>query len=93
MPNVTIEVRRQCSPQEEQQIIAAVHAALMEGLKTPEWDKAKVPPRIGGYGEAFPRPRSIWGSRSMFRRGLTPIRNGRAANCTRVIGNIRCSRA
>ena len=39
MPNVTIEVRRQYSPQEEEQIIAAVHAALMEGIKTPAWDK------------------------------------------------------
>src|SRR5712691_9441678 len=39
MPNVTIEVRRQYSPTEEESIIAAVHAALMEGLKTPGWDK------------------------------------------------------
>ena len=39
MPNVTIEVRRQYAPDEETQIIAAVHAALMEGLKTPEWDR------------------------------------------------------
>jgi len=39
MPNVTIEVRRQYSRQEEQQIVKAVHAALMEGLKTPEWDR------------------------------------------------------
>jgi phenylpyruvate tautomerase PptA (4-oxalocrotonate tautomerase family) len=39
MPNVTIEVRRQYAPDEEGQIIAAVHAALMEGLKTPEWDR------------------------------------------------------
>lgn len=39
MPNVTIEVRKQYTPQEEEQIIAAVHAALMEGLKTPEWDR------------------------------------------------------
>ena len=39
MPNVTIEVRRQYSPQEEEQIIVAVHAAVVEGLKTPEWDK------------------------------------------------------
>jgi phenylpyruvate tautomerase PptA (4-oxalocrotonate tautomerase family) len=36
---VTIEVRRQYTPGEEGQIIAAVHAALMEGLKTPEWDR------------------------------------------------------
>lgn len=39
MPNVTIEVRRQYTPDEEGQIIAAVHAALMEGLRTPEWDR------------------------------------------------------
>lgn len=39
MPNVTIEVRRQYSRAEEEGIIACVHAALMEGLKTPEWDK------------------------------------------------------
>jgi phenylpyruvate tautomerase PptA (4-oxalocrotonate tautomerase family) len=39
MPNVTIEVRRQYSPTEEEDIIAGVHTALMEGLKTPEWDK------------------------------------------------------
>lgn len=39
MPNVTIEVRKQYTPQEEEQIIAAVHAALMEGIKTPEWDR------------------------------------------------------
>jgi phenylpyruvate tautomerase PptA (4-oxalocrotonate tautomerase family) len=39
MPNVTIEVRRQYTPAEEEQIIAAAHAALMEGLKTPEWDR------------------------------------------------------
>jgi len=39
MPNVMIEVRRQYTPAEEEQIIGAVHAALMEALKTPEWDK------------------------------------------------------
>ena len=39
MPNVTIEVRRRYTPTEEEQIIAAAHAALMEGLKTPESDK------------------------------------------------------
>ena len=39
MPNVIIEVRRQYSPAEEEQLIAAAHAALMEGLKTPEWDR------------------------------------------------------
>ncbi len=39
MPNVTIEVRRKYTPADEENIIAAVHAALMDGLKTPEWDK------------------------------------------------------
>ncbi len=39
MPNVMIEVRRQYSPTEEDGIIAGVHAALMEVLKPPEWDK------------------------------------------------------
>jgi phenylpyruvate tautomerase PptA (4-oxalocrotonate tautomerase family) len=39
MPGVTIEVRRQYSRAEEEGIIAGVHAALMEGLKTPEWDR------------------------------------------------------
>ena len=39
MPNVTIEVRRKYTAAEEEKIISAVNAALMEGLKTPEWDK------------------------------------------------------
>jgi len=39
VPNVTIEVRKRYSPQHEQGIIHAVHAALMEGIKTPEWDR------------------------------------------------------
>jgi phenylpyruvate tautomerase PptA (4-oxalocrotonate tautomerase family) len=39
MPNATIEVRRQYTAAEEEAIIAAVHAALMEGLRTPEWDR------------------------------------------------------
>ena len=39
MPNVTIEVRRPYVASQEEAIIAAVHAALMEGLKTPEWDR------------------------------------------------------
>ena len=61
MPNVTIEVRTQYTPQEEEQIIEAVHAALMEGLKTPEWDKtirlvAHAPHRFAappGRGERY----------------------------------------
>jgi phenylpyruvate tautomerase PptA (4-oxalocrotonate tautomerase family) len=39
MPNVTIEVRRKYTASEEESIITVVHAALMEGLKSPEWDK------------------------------------------------------
>lgn len=39
MPIVTIEVRRTYTRADEIGIIDAVHAALMEGLKTPEWDK------------------------------------------------------
>lgn len=39
MPTVTIEVRRHYAAQEESQIIDAVHAAMMTGIKTPEWDK------------------------------------------------------
>ena len=39
MPNATIEVRRRYTPGEEAGIIDAVHAAMMQGLKIPEWDK------------------------------------------------------
>ena len=39
MPNATIEVRRRYTPTEESGIIDAVHAAMMQGLKIPEWDK------------------------------------------------------
>ena len=39
MPNVTIEVRKRYTKEQEEAIIDAVHAALMEGIKTPEWDK------------------------------------------------------
>jgi phenylpyruvate tautomerase PptA (4-oxalocrotonate tautomerase family) len=39
MPNVTIEVRRQYTQDEEERVIGVVHAALMEGLQTPEWDR------------------------------------------------------
>lgn len=39
MPTVTIEVRRNYSHQEERQMIDAIHAAMMAGIKTPEWDK------------------------------------------------------
>jgi phenylpyruvate tautomerase PptA (4-oxalocrotonate tautomerase family) len=39
MLNTTIEIRRQYSRAEEEQIIEAVHAALREALKLPEWDR------------------------------------------------------
>jgi phenylpyruvate tautomerase PptA (4-oxalocrotonate tautomerase family) len=39
MANTTIEVRRKYAPAEEEKIIAAVHAAQMEGRKTPDWDR------------------------------------------------------
>jgi phenylpyruvate tautomerase PptA (4-oxalocrotonate tautomerase family) len=39
MPNAAIEVRRQYSRDEEVAIINAVHAAMIEGLKIPVWDK------------------------------------------------------
>jgi phenylpyruvate tautomerase PptA (4-oxalocrotonate tautomerase family) len=39
MPNVTIEVRKRYAKEQEEGIIHAVHAALMEGIKTPDWDK------------------------------------------------------
>jgi phenylpyruvate tautomerase PptA (4-oxalocrotonate tautomerase family) len=39
VPNVTIEVRKRYTKEQEEAIIDAVHAALMEGIKTPEWDK------------------------------------------------------
>ena len=38
MPTVTIEVRKPYS-REEEALIDAVHAALVECLKTPDWDK------------------------------------------------------
>jgi phenylpyruvate tautomerase PptA (4-oxalocrotonate tautomerase family) len=39
MPSVAIEVRRQYSQKQEVEIIDAVHAALIAGLKVPAWDK------------------------------------------------------
>jgi len=39
VPNVTIEVRKRYTNEQEEAIIDAVHAALMEGIKTPQWDK------------------------------------------------------
>src|SRR5215831_4170139 len=39
MPVATIEVRRRYTREQEIAIIDAVHAAMVEGLKIPEWDK------------------------------------------------------
>lgn len=39
MPTVTIEVRRSYTDAQESQIIDAVHAAMMTGIQTPDWDK------------------------------------------------------
>jgi phenylpyruvate tautomerase PptA (4-oxalocrotonate tautomerase family) len=39
MPTATIEVRKTYTFEQETGIIDAVHAAMMEGLKIPEWDK------------------------------------------------------
>jgi phenylpyruvate tautomerase PptA (4-oxalocrotonate tautomerase family) len=39
MPNITIEMRRTVAPQEEEQIMEAVHSALREAFKIPEWDR------------------------------------------------------
>jgi phenylpyruvate tautomerase PptA (4-oxalocrotonate tautomerase family) len=39
VPVATIEIRRRYSPDEETRIIDAVHAALVEALKIPEWDR------------------------------------------------------
>src|SRR4051812_41079902 len=39
MPIVTIELRKRYTPELEVQIIDAVHAAMMEGLQIPSWDK------------------------------------------------------
>jgi phenylpyruvate tautomerase PptA (4-oxalocrotonate tautomerase family) len=58
MPNAAIEVRRQYSRDEEVAIIDAAHAAMIESLKIPIWDKTirlivhephrfAAPPNIG----------------------------------------------
>lgn len=39
MPTATIEVRKTYTREEGTNIIDAIHAAMMEGLKTPQWDK------------------------------------------------------
>ena len=39
VPNATIEIRRQCSREDEEGMIDAIHAAMIEALKIPERDK------------------------------------------------------
>jgi phenylpyruvate tautomerase PptA (4-oxalocrotonate tautomerase family) len=39
MPTVLIEVRREYTPQQETAIMEAVHSALREAFKLPEWDR------------------------------------------------------
>jgi len=39
MPSVLIEIRKEYSQQQEIELMEAVHAALREAFKTPEWDK------------------------------------------------------
>lgn len=39
MPAVTVEVRYNYTPQQEQEIMDAIHHAMMTALKTPAWDK------------------------------------------------------
>jgi phenylpyruvate tautomerase PptA (4-oxalocrotonate tautomerase family) len=39
MPTVTIEVKHSYTTEQEIAIIDGVHQAVMEGIKTPEWDK------------------------------------------------------
>lgn len=37
MPTAAIEIRRNCSPQEETALIAAVQTAVIEALRVPPW--------------------------------------------------------
>lgn len=39
MPSALIEIRRQYTVEEEIALIEAVHSAMREGLKIPEWDR------------------------------------------------------
>ena len=39
MPNATIEVLRRYSDAEERGLVEAVHAAMVQALKLPEWDR------------------------------------------------------
>jgi phenylpyruvate tautomerase PptA (4-oxalocrotonate tautomerase family) len=39
MPEVLIEVRQAYTPAQEEQLMDAVHAALREAFKIPEWDR------------------------------------------------------
>jgi phenylpyruvate tautomerase PptA (4-oxalocrotonate tautomerase family) len=37
VPTAAIEIRRNCSPEEEIALIAALHSAVIESLKVPPW--------------------------------------------------------
>jgi phenylpyruvate tautomerase PptA (4-oxalocrotonate tautomerase family) len=39
MPAATVEVRYNYTPEQETQIIDAIHRAMMSALKTPDWDR------------------------------------------------------
>lgn len=39
MPAVTIEVKRRYSDEQIDGLVAAVHEAMMEALRTPDWDR------------------------------------------------------
>lgn len=39
MPEVLIEVRRACTPAQEERLMDAVHVALREAFRIPEWDR------------------------------------------------------
>ena len=39
MPLATIEIRTRYTPEQEIALIEAVHAAMVEGIKIPEWDR------------------------------------------------------
>lgn len=88
MPLATIEVRRQYTPDQEVAIINAVHAAMIDGIKIPEWDKnvrliAHEPHRFAtppGHGEFYTlisidmfTGRSLDAKRAMYRAIITRL--------------------
>jgi len=55
VPNVTIEVRKRYTKEQEEALIDAVHAALMDGIKSPEWDRNLFSGRSLNAKKAFYR--------------------------------------